>query len=75
MFNIKKMDFMSANVGQLIEKLKELPEDYKISIMGVQKFYVHVNDEEKYIVLDETNLSEFYDKDEFENWLVEQSGQ
>lgn len=74
MFNIKKMDFMSANVGQLIEKLKELPEDYKISIMGVQKFYVHVNDEEKYIVLDETNLSEFYDEDEFENWLVEQSG-
>ena len=74
MFNIKKMDFMSANVGQLIEKLKELPEDYKISIMGVPKFYVHVNDEEKYIVLDETNLSEFYDEDEFENWLVEQSG-
>ena len=73
MFNIKKIDFMSANVGQLIVKLKELPEDYTVSIMGAIEFYVHVNDEEKYVVLDETNLSEFYDENEFENWLEEHS--
>lgn len=52
------IDKVATTVGELIDILKEIPEDYAISITGMSAYSVAVDDENKSILLDDPNWVE-----------------
>lgn len=54
------IDKVATTVGELIDILKEIPEDYSISLTGMNTYSVAVDDENKSILLDDPNFIEEY---------------
>ena len=52
------IDKVATTVGELIDILKEIPEDYAISITRMHAYSVAVDDENKSILLDDPNWIE-----------------
>lgn len=62
MLNAKKLRFLTPKVAELIELLKNYPEDYKVAVSGNYFFYLHVDDDEKTLIFDESDLGDYYEE-------------
>ena len=55
---LKILEGSVSTVGELLKMLKNIPEDYSISLSGMNSYSIAVDDENKYILLDDTNWIE-----------------
>ena len=62
MLNAKKLRFLTPKVGELIELLKKYPEEYEVAVSGNYFFYLHVDDDKKTIIFDESDLGDYYEE-------------
>ena len=52
---LKILEGSVSTVGELLKMLKNIPEDYSISLSGMNSYSIAVDDENKSILLDDTN--------------------
>lgn len=55
---LKILEGSVSTVGELLKMLKNIPEDYSISLSGMNSYSIAVDDENKSILLDDTNWIE-----------------
>lgn len=54
-------------IGELIEVLKEYPEDSVVTVLGNPRIYLHGESDGSKIIFDDNDLSEEYDERDGEN--------
>lgn len=61
----KRKGMFNATVEDVIAELEKFPKKTKVCCLGSELFYIHVHKDGDIITLDDCDLSEFYENDEY----------